>query len=586
MASSLSVNQVLKQINLPLLLSIGIHGLFFALIFPKLSSDNGFINRNLAKRESTPVIELNELEQTRIAESTPPPAINWNLIENLPESEDQNTAFNFPSAPNTNYIPSQRFSSNLNNLPSLPPLPPPPINSYNFSNNNFSPSNIPLPSPNNSPVEFSPPPNLPSVSNLDPQINQELLTNLPPIQEQSDLPIEDPQITSRRNLSPEEEAELRRRIFGNSLNEVTANPRDVINSRNPVNTTAPSLSAANPNTWQSPQKLRNIAQELQKDQANTSDEEANKNYVSWATEVKNAQPKKITLQGRYPKDACIRKLEGTTTYGVTVNNSGAVVQSKLIKSSGYGLFNNQALAQIKNHNFASSNGGNQPYHVFVNFKYDSKICPSLSVSNLGKVSPQKSPNSSSQTKPQTKPNPAPVKKENNNNPNNSQRSNPAQIETVVPVETSPRKQEPTINERLKLSPPNQKETSTTPATPSAPNSKTPTEQKQQTPKPTSTPPATKTPPVNKPEVSTPAPKTPTVKQPETKKPVQSAPAPKKTPAQQKPQTNSTPNLPNSPQNKADLLVKPTPAQQPQPKNIQPEVKVSPNPAPKKVQPDK
>ena len=134
-----------------------------------------------------------------------------------------------------------------------------------------------------------------------------------------------------------------------------------------------------------------MASKLEKKTENTSNEDARKNYVDWAKKVQTVQAKEVTLQGTYPRDACIRKLEGTSTYGVTVNASGTVVNTTLIKSSGYGIFNNQALSQINGRSFANSSGGNQPYHVYVNFKYDQNICPSLSVDNIGKVAAPKTP---------------------------------------------------------------------------------------------------------------------------------------------------------------------------------------------------
>ena len=506
MALSLPVNQIIKQINLPLLLSIGIHGLFFAIILPQWNSKNGWVS-SMNQRQNTPVIELNEIERTRIVElnKSQLPTLNWNIIDNLQESDNQTTTFNLPiPLPQNNFVPIQP-----NNLPSLPPLPPP--TSFYTTN----PTPLPLP---NSPVNLSPPQTLPSLSNLAPQINQEVITNLPPISD-TELAIENPQITRTRNLTPEEEAEIRQRIFANSPVQVTINPRDVINERKPQNIenreTNPNQNNLPDNniiSSNSKQKYRDIASELEKDNTNTSNEEANKNYVSWATEVNNVQPKKITLQGRYPKDACIRKLEGTTTYGVTVNNTGNVVQSKLIKSSGYGLFNNQALAQIKNYKFASNSKTNVPYHVYVNFKYDSTICPSLSVSDLGKIPPKNSVNPSPQIKKPESNSPAPIKN-NSSNDSNPKTSNqtPTQVETVLPTE-SPQKEKQTTNKS---------ESSAT----------------------------------KKKETTSPS-KTQNTDKIEEGSPVESSTS-TQTQSQQKPQPTTNPNLPNSPANKAEVLVIPT-----------------------------
>ena len=369
MALSISANQILKQINIPLLLSLGLHGVFFAFILPKWT-DNGNLSNN-DHLQSTPVIELNQLEQTRVPRQSSVNTFNWNIINSLQQENNQTLPLNIPNIPlpkpPNNPLPTSQINNGGTiNLPSLPPLPPPPA-SFDISS-----SKIPL--LNNKTSPLSPPPNLQE------GVNQKRITNLP-----SNLPGNNQQITTQIQISPEE-AEIRQRIFANSPIEITANPRDVINRKNTDNNTNQNnVIKKETSVTPLPKNYQSLASKLEKKTENTSDEDARKNYVAWSTEVENVQSQEITLEGKYPKDACIRKLEGTTTYGIVVNKSGTVINTKLIKSSGYNLFNNQALKQIKNRQFANQTSKNQPYHVYVNFKYDSKICPSLSLNNLGKV---------------------------------------------------------------------------------------------------------------------------------------------------------------------------------------------------------
>jgi TonB family protein len=238
----------------------------------------------------------------------------------------------------------------------------------------------------------------------------------------ADLPprLELEQFTEETNLDvtikPENnEAQIREQLFPNEPEIDNRSPRELINSKieskanNPNSISSPqspieqnrqlvesTVAMTSPALQPNPQKL---SQSLQKKEGNTSDEDARKNYVTWAaTEVKSGTPQEQTLQGIYPKDACILRLEGSTTYGVMVNPQGKVIQTKLIKNSGYPLLNAQALKQIQASNFPNNSGVPQPYHVYVNFKYNPDICPSLSLNNLGKFPVNSSPSRTSSTK--------------------------------------------------------------------------------------------------------------------------------------------------------------------------------------------
>jgi TonB family protein len=272
--------------------------------------------------------------------------------------------------------------------------------------------------------------------------------------------------TNERTISPEESI-IRQQIFANSDIEITANPRDVINGK--VNYT-PEIRGENdaPLAFQ---PNASLVAKLQKDTQNTSDEDARKNYVAWAKEVQNVAPQQLTLSGIYPKDACVGKLEGTAAYGVTVDSAGSVVNTQLIKSSGYPLFNDQALRQIRSHGFANDTGANKPYHVYVNYNYNAQICPSLSISNVGNTSsgnsntvdtPQNSiePNQSNTSKP-----PATFSiPKTESNPPKSEVNNVTPPKTEVNINSNPVQPKPTP--AAEISP--EKTPETTPVVPSAP----------------------------------------------------------------------------------------------------------------------
>ena len=168
-------------------------------------------------------------------------------------------------------------------------------------------------------------------------------------------------------------------------------PRELINSQREeiaANSDTESNSPPTPPTTadivaQRQQKLvariRQRRQSLQADKTNTTNEEATKNYVNWLVAMKADKPKELNITGTYPKDACLRKLQGTTAYGVLVDAEGKVTNLQLVKSAGYPILNQQAQKDIESHSFENQTDQPKPYFVNVNFEYDAEICPSLAV---------------------------------------------------------------------------------------------------------------------------------------------------------------------------------------------------------------
>ncbi|AFZ54610.1 TonB family protein [Cyanobacterium aponinum] len=449
---TIAFNQIIREINWALLASITVHGIFFTLIFPRWyaqgnsNSSNGLTN--------TPIIELNSLEQTRLPNLNPSNSLDWNSLNPLPEIDNFNGLT----------IPVPPLESLENSGFDLPPLdggmmyqdfsalpPPPPASISNFSTAPIPQTSLQFETNSTAPLDLPPPP----------PINQKSLANLPPIPQDkidqiteknnsntsTSSPFKQTDVPVNQILDAERQAEIRRQLFANSPIEVTVNPRDVINNRDNKTDVKDSSNPDNNLPVKLENQFNNLTDKLAPNPENTSDEEARKNYIAWAKNVQNVNPKEITIVGAYPKDACVKKLEGTTTYGVVVNSMGNVVDTQLIKSSGYNLFNEQALKQINARQFENTGNGNIPYHVYVNFQYDTKVCPSVSLSNLGNV-PQSSPQPSSNPNP-VKPNNVKPATPNNvkDSPSNSQ---PSSEKTPVKKENSnnPQIKQPTTVNKL------------------------------------------------------------------------------------------------------------------------------------------
>ena len=394
---------LLKKINWPLFGSIALHGVFFTLLLPELGLNSESNDGDILG--DTPVIELNAAEQRRLPQfgENNQGFSNWNNI---------NPLFQFDNGmgpipiPDLNSLQFPEYDDNFASLPSPPPLPPqgdfnyiPP--SFNSVGNIPRPINLPAP----------PPMDLSAIAPLPPSFNNDP-TNINNFENNLEGRVID--IVPK---SPEEEAEIRSAIFEGRENINIPDARDVFNNRktetNPTIAANPNISANPPVNQGNPSiDINQMREKLTKQDENTSDEEARKNYVAWLQDVNNPTPKEMTITANYPKDACITQIEGTATYGINVTPEGAITDTKLIKSSGYPLFNNQALREIQAQTFSNNTSANQPYHVYVNFKYNPEICPSLSVSNAGQIPTPTAPNPEAINTPATPP--------SNNQPSQSQ----------------------------------------------------------------------------------------------------------------------------------------------------------------------
>jgi len=157
---------------------------------------------------------------------------------------------------------------------------------------------------------------------------------------------------------------------------------------NPTPNPTPTPSNSSDNT-DLPPNLENLwadilarANNLTLDLTNTTSSEEQENYINWLAKIEIVEAEDLSIEGNYPLDACPLKLEGTTVYGVLVNGKGQIRELDLIRSGGYGIFNQQAREDILTRRFDYDIPQSKAYRVSVDFAYNQQICPSLTLPGL------------------------------------------------------------------------------------------------------------------------------------------------------------------------------------------------------------
>jgi len=359
-------NQSGKLINpakLCLLMSIALHLLILKFGLPtiRFNDDSG--------RREVSVIELSPEQQSRLPNLYPQQQTpDLPDLSNLPDFDSSDPASPFAIPPSL--IPGIGDSANL------PPLtiPPPPI--------------------------F----NLPPITDI----------TLPPVGDLSDLPL--PPTINPLDFKVEPIK------LPPNVGKIPSKPVESDTLEQPTKPVKPPTTAPKPETKKPPetkpkatpeeiaakrdadaqQRIRNLSQSLTKNEAGTSDEDARKNYVGWLAKVKDIQPNVIEITGTYPRDACIRRLKGSSVFGVVVNAKGEVVALDLIKGAKYPIFNQQGSKDIGDRILENETAQPKPYQVTVNYEYDSEICPSLTLPSIRRAEEKQ--------KPKTEPAPAPAPK--------------------------------------------------------------------------------------------------------------------------------------------------------------------------------
>jgi TonB family protein len=447
--------------SVPFLTSLGLH-ILVGVALPSLSSmsqePKAPGDRTVSLLELTP----EELERIPNPYSTPTESLD-DLTEvppfpNTPLSEQTvEPTFSFPSR--SSFLPPPPSATTLEPLGSLPSIP-----RGQFSTVLPKLPSIALPPPPSQTPVFSTRnnlPQLPTTSETEISPENRLLPNFPPLPEARQIDPSLPPESLLPRWRPLEEAEKDQELSGNN------------NQATPQASPTPDVVAIRQRNLQA--DLERRRQSLIADNSNTTPEEARKNYVDWLADVGNRdiQPEEKTIQGTYPKDACVRKLDGTAVFGVLVGDNGQVTNFHLIKSAGYPILNEQALRDIQRTSFSNSTGQAKPYRVNVNFGYNQEICPNLAVPE----------GESSQTPAETatpKPTPEAVQ-----TPVETPKPKPTPETEETPVETPKPKPTPETEE-TPVETPKPKPTPETEETPVETPKPKPTPETVETPKPSPT----------------------------------------------------------------------------------------------------
>ena len=361
--------------QLCLLLSVALHLLVLRFGLPTIRSNND------SGRREVSIIELNPEQQSRLPDLSPqldtPDIPN---ISNLPEPDSSEPVAPFAIPPSL--IPGVGDNSNL---PALT-IPPPP--------------------------EFDLPPLPPQTDITLPPIGDISALPLPPQIDPSDFkadPIELPPNTGKTPPPPSDSTTERQAPQPTT----TTKPKPEETKPEPQPRLTPEQIAAK-KLADSQERIRNLRASLTETKAGTTDEDARKNYVAWLAKVEEIEPDKIEIEGTYPRDACIRRLEGTSVFGVVTNEQGQIVALDLIKGAKYALFNQQASQELGDRTLDNPTDKPKPYQVTVNYKYDAEICPSLTLPSIrnqqqpqSKPQPQPAPEAETTPEPQPEPQPAP-----------------------------------------------------------------------------------------------------------------------------------------------------------------------------------
>ncbi|MEM7594094.1 MAG: energy transducer TonB [Cyanobacteria bacterium P01_A01_bin.83] len=329
--------KLINPAKLCLLLSVALHLLVLKFGLPSIRFNNDSGSREVG------FIELNPEQQAQLPNLYPqletPDIPDLGSLPELDNSE--------PAAP---FAIPRDLIPGIGNSDNLPPLTIPP------------------------PPQFNLPP-LPPVTDITlPPLGDLSTLPLPPEIDLSDFKVEPIKLPPNVGATPQKPPEAAQPE--QPIEQPEAQPTETEQEPEAKPQATPQQIAAQ-KVAASGQRIRNLRQSLSKNEAGTSDEDARKNYIAWLTKVQAVEPEKIEIAGTYPRDACIKKLEGSSIFGVVVNPAGEVISLDLIKGATYPIFNQQASKDLSDRILPNDTGKPQPYQVKIDYEYDSDICPSL-----------------------------------------------------------------------------------------------------------------------------------------------------------------------------------------------------------------
>ena len=359
--------RLVNPAQLCMLLSIAFHLLILKFGLPTIR-----FNNDSGKREVS-IVQLNPEQQSRLPDLYPQlqtPEVPAPDLSQLPEADLDEPAAPFAIPPSL--IPGIGDSATLPpltippppqfDIPELPPMTDitlPPVGDL---------SDLPLP-PDLDPSDFKPnpiklPPNIGKVP--EPTLDSNLTQKPKP-------PAKTPATSAQPKPQPSAEPKPK--------------PEPKL--------TPEQIAARREAAFQ--ERIKKMRQSVTKTEAGTTDEDARKNYVAWLAKVQDIEPDQIEIEGTYPRDACIRRLKGSSVFGVVVNARGEVVALDLIKGAKYPIFNQQGSRDLGERTLNNETERPKPYQVKVNYEYDSEICPSLTLPSIRRTEEKQQ---EAETKPQ------------------------------------------------------------------------------------------------------------------------------------------------------------------------------------------
>ncbi|MFM7428178.1 MAG: hypothetical protein ACKO7W_24805 [Elainella sp.] len=327
------------------LASLGAHGLVFGLL--PFWPDSATRATEAEIRNPVEVVELTPAEQSRLPQMVTLPPVELPPLLPPTASSDLFKSPGLPKPPTSSTLP--RSDSLLAPPPPLPifipPVAPPPMPTFTLRLPSAPPIAI-------QPAPISPAPAAPSSPSPAPSSPSPAASSPSP------------------SVAVEPSPEGAENAPGESGDQVA---------------TAPSPSPRTQADIQ--QDLLARQQELRElytyNAAGTSVADANTSFLSWYSEAMGkdyaegeARPEQQVVKTEYPKLACPLKQSRNAVVGVVVDAENRVVgEPAILQSSGYRLFNQEALNVAKAYNFENETGSQQVYLLRINFDYSEEVCP-------------------------------------------------------------------------------------------------------------------------------------------------------------------------------------------------------------------
>ncbi|NJO81190.1 MAG: hypothetical protein HC827_23625, partial [Cyanobacteria bacterium RM1_2_2] len=115
----------------------------------------------------------------------------------------------------------------------------------------------------------------------------------------------------------------------------------------------------------------------------TSVEDANTSFLEWFNQTmgreyaaNDSKPNQQEVTSEYPRLACPLKQSRTAVVGVAVDADNEMVsEPQILQSSGYRLFNQEALKVAESYDFENTSGDQQLYLLRVKFEHNEEVCP-------------------------------------------------------------------------------------------------------------------------------------------------------------------------------------------------------------------